>query len=59
MGTSRAVLVLMPDLRGPAREGAELRSPQTDDLAPLVASCRRGDTVATKTLFATLGLSML
>jgi len=52
------VLVLMPDLRGPAPEG-EVPSPQTDDLAPLVASCRQGDTVATKTLLATLGPSML
>jgi len=51
--------VLMPDLRGPAQEGAEVRSPQADDLAPLVAGCRQGDTVATKTLLATLGPSML
>jgi RNA polymerase sigma factor (sigma-70 family) len=48
----------MPDLR-PAQQSAEVRSPQTDDLAPLVASCRRGDKVATKTLLATLGPCML
>ena len=36
-----------------------MRSPQTDDLAPLVASCRQGDAAATKTLLATLGPSML
>lgn len=59
MGTSRTVLALMPDLRGPAQEGAEVRSRQADDLAPLVAACRQGDTVATKTLLATLGPSML
>lgn len=49
----------MPDLRGPVEQGADARSPQTDDLAPLVARCRGGDTAATKTLLATLGPSML
>ena len=49
----------MPDLQGPAQPGAEARSAQTDDLAPLVASCRAGVAAATKTLLATLGPSML
>ncbi len=41
------------------REGAEAPARRSDDLAPLVARCRRGERGATKTLLATLGPSML
>ena len=41
------------------QEGAQAPVRRVDDLAPLVARCSRGERVATKTLLATLGPSML
>jgi RNA polymerase sigma factor (sigma-70 family) len=59
VGTSQAVLRLIPELRRPMQEGAVAPVRKTDELEPLVARCRRGETVATKTLLATLGPCML
>jgi RNA polymerase sigma factor (sigma-70 family) len=59
MGTSEIVLRLISRAQGPTPEGAEASVRRIDDLAPLLALCRRGGTDATRTLLHALGPSML
>jgi len=59
VGTSRAVLKLLSGPERRAQEGAEAPCRAADDLAPLLARCRGGESAATKTLLSAVGPSML